>query len=157
MASWHRHWSQYRRDVASRQLALPSVLRDWLSAFVLPAAPDAALPLDVANSSTTTQTRTHLNARPVSSDHDNSDSQTYRRRLAASGGGSARAARFASTGRGTRDRPENRRGRAKYASARKFNADSARISGQRLCIYLVGHRLFFGIWTPFLKVVYNFD
>jgi hypothetical protein len=117
------------------------------------------------SSSTTTQTWTHLNARPVFSDHDNSNSQIYRRRLA------PRASRVGRrvereplalpapgerAGR-TRDRPENRHGRAKYASARKFDADSARISGQRLCINLLGHRLFVGIWTPFLKVVYNFN
>jgi hypothetical protein len=47
VAGWHRHWSQVPARRRDRHRALPSVLRDLLSAFVLSAALDAALPLDV--------------------------------------------------------------------------------------------------------------
>ena len=136
------------------------MFRDWLSPFVLPAAPDAALPLDVDKfvDDDSDPDAPETSARPVTTTTpiprptagaSRVGRRVEREPLALPAPGE-RAGR-------TRDRPENRRGRAEYASARKFDADSARISGQRICINLLGHRLFVGIWTPFLKVVYYFD
>jgi len=57
----------------------------------------------------------------------------------------------------TADRAENRCGHANHGSARKFDADSPLISGQRLFSYLLGFSYFREIRTPFIKVVYNFN
>jgi hypothetical protein len=100
--------------------------RDWLSAFVLPAAPDAALPLDVDNFV-----------------DDDSDPDAPERSLCQHRA-SGRAGPVTVVVPNTPPR------------ANLMRIQIALAGSDYPSIWL-GHRLIVGIWTPFLKVVYNFN